>query len=65
MLTPAVLARVTTPQVPPLRCCIIWRRIYGCWDFFCRAPFDGAEQIVEYDRLQMGLSHEDYQVRRG
>jgi hypothetical protein len=54
MLTPSVLARVTLPQVPPVppvRCCIIWKRVYGCWDFFCRASFDEAEQIVEYDRL--------------
>lgn len=64
MVTPSVLARVTTPQVP--RCgCIIWRRVEGCWDFFCRAPFHDAERIVLHDQIAMGLSNADYQVRRG
>lgn len=65
MMTPSVLARATTPQAPPLRCCIIWRRVHHCWDFFCRAPLHDAERIVLHDQIAMGLSNEDYQVRRG
>lgn len=73
MLTPSVVPRVTTPQAPPLRCCIIWRRalhywdgrVHRCWDFFCRAPFEDAERIVLQDQSALGLSNEDYQVRQG
>jgi hypothetical protein len=64
MLTPAVLA-VVAPEPPPDTVVIIWRRVQGCWHFFCRAPVSEAERIILHDLIQMGLSHEDYEVKQG
>lgn len=64
MLTPAVLAAVA-PEPSPEQVVVIWRRVQGCWQFFCRAPVSNAERIVLHDRVQMGLSHEDYEVKQG
>jgi hypothetical protein len=67
MLTPSVFAVLTRrPEPdPPVRCCIIWRRVHHHWDFFCRAPLSDAERIVDHDCREMGLENEDYQVWRG
>jgi hypothetical protein len=66
MLTPSVFTTTPRPEPdPPVTCCIIWRRVHERWDFFCRAPLHDAERIVAHDCREMGLEHDDYQVRRG
>lgn len=66
MLTPAVLAAlVPAPEPLPEPVVIIWRRVHGCCDFFCKAPASDAERIIWHDLVQMGLSHDDYEVKQG
>lgn len=63
MFTPAILAALLpTPEPPPEPVVVIWR---GCWHFFCRAPCSDAERIVLHDLIEMGLCHEDYEVKQG
>jgi hypothetical protein len=66
MLTPAVFSvLLPAPEPPPEPVCVIWRRVHGCWHFFCRSPISDAERIVLHDLIEMGLGHEDYEVRQG
>lgn len=67
MLTPAVFSLILPAAVdlPPEPICIIWRRIHGDCDFFCRSPRSDAKRIIAWDRLQMGLADEDYEVTQG
>jgi hypothetical protein len=67
MFTPAVFAALLPAPEPPLPepVVIIWRRVNGCWHFFCRAPISDAERIVLHDLCEMGLGHEDYEVKQG
>jgi hypothetical protein len=66
MMTPAVLAVVIpTVEPEPSPACVVWRRVHGCWDFFCKAPSEDAERIIRWDRVQMMLVDEDYEVTIG
>jgi hypothetical protein len=66
MLTPAVLAVVSRSlDREPAPACVIWRRVHQHWDFFCKAPAEDAERIIRYDRVQMMLVDEDYEVTIG
>jgi hypothetical protein len=49
----------------PFPVCIIWRRVHGSWDFYCRAPQYDIARIIRWDRQQMGTSEQDYQVTQG
>jgi hypothetical protein len=66
MFTPAVLAAAPRlcdhTRVPS---CVIWRRVHGHWDFFCKAPAADTERIIRLDRGQMLLVDEDYEVTIG
>lgn len=65
MLTPAVFSLPAIVEAPDDPVCVIWRRVHGCWHFFCKAPLSDVERIVSHDQVEMGLSNEDYAVRRG
>jgi hypothetical protein len=65
MFTSAVFAQLVVVDPPPEPVCVIWRRVHGCWHFFCRAPLSDAERIVLHDLCEMGLGHEDYEVKQG
>jgi hypothetical protein len=65
MFTTAVLSVMPASEPPPEPVAVIWRRVHGCWHFFCKAPFSDAERIVLHDLCEMGLGHEDYEVKQG
>lgn len=66
MFTTAILAALLPASEPPIETVmVIWRRVNGCWHFFCKAPISDAERIVLHDLIEMGLCHDDYEVKQG
>ena len=59
----SVLVPAPEPAIEPVA--VVWRRVHGCWQFFCRSPISDAERIVLHDLIEMGLCHEDYEVKQG
>jgi hypothetical protein len=67
MFTTAVLSLIIpAPESPPPEpVCVIWRRVHGCWHFFCKAPKSDVDRVILHDMIQMGLTDEDYRDLEG